>query len=163
MRPGFFGSCFFERNNLGEDPDENFGINCQLHGDEEARISDGILGRVFNNDRTDYSFAQVYAQDENRAQVEIFLNPNIFGKIYMAHKTVNFHLVTSFNEHKKIAKDRFKRKDREPDNIIIEGEPGSISTTDKFTLDIGKKEFGRWWFRVRLVSLDFPIAESPPA
>ena len=69
--PVFFGRCFFGRNNLGEYPDEKFGINCQCHGYEEVRISDGILGRVFNNDRADYSFALVYAENEVSAQVDI--------------------------------------------------------------------------------------------
>ncbi len=161
--PVFFGRCFFGRNNLGKYPDENFGINCQCHGYEEARISDGILGSVFENDRADYSFALVYAENESRAQVDIFLNPNVFEKIYMAKNAVNFQLVTSFNEHKKITSEQFKRKDKEPNTIIIEGEPGHISTTYKFTLDIGKKEFGQWLFRVRLASLDFPSAESPTA
>ena len=160
--PVFFGRCFFGRNNLDEYPDENFGINCQCHGCDEARISDGILGRVFNNDRADYSFASVYAENERSAQVDIFLVPDIFEKVFMAKNAVNFQLVTSFNEHKKITKDQFKRKEKEPENIIVEGEPGMISTTNKFTLDIGKKEFGYWWFRVRLVSLDFPSAESSP-
>ena len=162
-KPVFSGECFFGRNNLGTYPDENFGINCQSHGYEEARISDGILGRVHNIDRADYSFAMVYAQDEIRAQVDIYMIPNIFEKIYMAKNTVNFQLATSFNEHKKITEDEFEGRDKEPDNIIVEGEPGRISTTNKFTLDIGEKEFGQWFFRVRLVSLGFPPAESPPA
>ena len=161
--PVFFGQCFFGRNNLGEYPDEKFGINCQYHGEEEVRISDGILGRVFNNDKVDYSFARIYAEHESCAQVEIFLIPDIFEKIYMAKSTVNFHLLTSFNENKKITEDRFKGKDIKYNNIIIEGEPGMIGITTKFTLDIGEKDFGWWWFRVRLVSLDFPSAESAPA
>jgi len=166
-KPVFSGGCFFGRNNLGTYHDGNFGINCQRHGYEEARISDGILGSVHNTDRNtdraDYSFAVVYAEDEICAQVDIYLIPNIFEKIYMAKNTVNFQLATSFNEHKKITEDEFEGRDRKPDNIIVEGEPGRISTTNKFTLDIGEKEFGYWFFRVRLVSLGFPPAESPPA
>ncbi len=159
--PVYFGRCFFGRNNLGQYPDEHFGVNCQYHGHKEVRISDGILGEIRNNDWTDYSFASVYAEDERRAQIEILLNTNIFEKIQMAKNAVNFLLVTSFNEHKKITEDQFEGK--KPDNIIIEGTPGRISITDKFTLDIGEQDFGRWWFRVRLASLDFPYAESPPA
>ncbi len=163
--PVFTGRCFFGRNNLGEYPDENFGVNCQYHGNEEVRISDGILGRVKKNDCTEYSFACIYAEDERRAEVEIWLNTNIFENLYLAKNTVNFHLLTSFNEHKKITEDQFKGRDIIPNyNIIVEGEPGKrISNTNKFTLDIGKNDFGQWWFRVRLVSLDFPSAESAPA
>ena len=119
--PAFSGRCFFGRNNLGEYPDENFGVNCQRHGHKEVRISDGIFGRVSNIYRTGYSFAKIYAENEERAQVDIFLNPNIFEKIYMAKNAVNFGLATSFKEHKRIMEDRFERKDRKPDNIIIEG------------------------------------------
>mgnify|MGYP003646460233 CR=1 FL=1 len=158
--PVFFGQCYFGRNNLGEFPDEKFGINCQWHGFEEERISDGILGRVFHDNRTDYSFARVYAEHQTSAQVDIFLNPDIFEKIYIAKKAVNFQFVTSFNEHKKISEELFKGKNREPDKIIIDGQPGLMSSTNKFTLDIGKKDFGQWWFRVRLVSLDFPSGDG---
>ena len=119
-----------------------------------------------NIDKADYSFAQVYqvyAENERSAQVDIFLNPNILKKIHLAKNAVIFQLVTFFNENKKMSKDQFRDKDREPNNIIIEGEPGHISTTNKFTLDIGKKEFGQWLFRVRLAFLDFPSAENPTA
>jgi len=160
--PVFFGRCFFGHNNLGEYSDENIGINCRCHGCADARISDGILGRIFGNDRADFSFAQVYAESERRAQVEIFLNPDVFEKIYLAKRAANFQLVTSLNEHAKIGEAQLKGR-KELSKIIVEGDPGTISTTDRFTLDIGKEEFGRWWFRVRLVSLDFPSAESPPA
>lgn len=160
-KPVFSGVCFFGRNNLGTYPDENFGINCQNHGSEEARISDGILGQVFINDTTDYSFATVYAEDEISAQVDIHLIPKIYEKIYMAKNTVTFHLATSFNEHKKITEDLFEGKEKEPENIIVEGELEGISTTNKFTLDIGEKTHGNWFFRVRLVSLGFSTVESP--
>jgi len=163
--PVFSGGCFFGRNNLGEYPDENFGVNCQYRGHREVRISDGILGEVINIDRADFSFALVYAEDEIAAQIGIYLMPDIFEKIYMAKSAVNFHLVTSLNEHKKITEEQWKGRDKNPDSIIVEGRPGGrgISFTDKFTLDIGKKDYGEWYFRVRLVSLGFPSAESPQA
>lgn len=161
--PVFFGQCFFARNNLGEYPDEKFGINCQWDGHEEVRICDGIVGRIFENDRADYSFARLYAEDELHAQVEIFLNPNIFERIYLARNEVNFHLITSFKEHKKIHEHFYKEKNIKPNNIVVEREPAALSNATKFTLDIGQEDSGQWWFRVRLVSLDFSFAESPPA
>ena len=168
--PRFFGRCFFGRNNLGEYPDDNFGVNCQYRGHKEVRISDGISGEVYNNDgkysnndRAEYSFAWFYAQDEIAAQIRIYLMPDIFERIYMAKNSVNFHLVTSLNEHKKITEEQSNGKDNNPDSIIVEGRPGRISLTDKFTLDIGKEDFGQWYFRVRLVSLGFPSDESPQA
>ena len=168
--PVFSGGCFFGRNNLGEYPDENFGVNCQYRDHKEVRISDGIRGDVYNNDgkysnndMAEYSFAWFYVEDEISAQIGIYLMPDIFEKIYMAKNSVNFHLVTSLNEHKKITEEQFKGRDKNPDSIIVEGRPGRISFTDKFTLDIGKKSYGEWYFRVCLVSLGFPPAESPQA
>lgn len=158
--PVFWGRGVFGSNNLGEYPDEKYGIICQYDGGKEVRIRDEILGRVFNSRETDYSFAQVYAEDENRAQVEIFLIPDIFDKMYAAKQTVTFQLVTSIREHEKIEKDQLKERRRNPNNIVVEGNPGLISTTSKFNLDIGEEEYGFWWFRVRLVSLNFPDFED---
>ena len=156
--PVFFGQCFFGRNNLG---DKEFGINCQWDDQEETRICDGIAGRICENDRTDYSFARLYADDEGGARVNIFLNPNIFERIYLAQNMVNFHLITSFNEHRKIHDQFFKEGNVEISDVIVEG--SAISETTRFTLDIGAKEFGQWWFRVRFVSVGFSSAESPRA
>lgn len=158
--PVFYGRCYFGRNTLrtlGLDSVEKFGILFHRPGENEEPISDGIPGHIFRQKECRYSYARVYAEAATRAQIDVFLIPDAFSLLDISARAVNFHLVTSINEHERIDKERMPNKDIPGCAIIAGGEPGIFPVAENFALDIGDRAYGHWWFRVRLASLDLSL------